>query len=425
MNGKRRRFLKTTGFLGLSGICGHDLFARKSPVDPGQSPETVPLSEHYRSRVIRSELLPGPVVVDSLKLLRRGENWFVRAESKDGAVGLAMGHVKWLPQFHPLFVQLIAPFFEGKDARGLDALVDAVYESENYYKMQGLPFWICVASAEFALLDLLGRVADEPVAELLGGLRTKTIDLYRANNYRDRDAEASLARIAENVAETGVKALKIKVGGRMLKGDRVPDRTRQLVAKVARAFGSTHTLYADANSSYLAPEAVRVGRLLQDHGFAFFEEPVPFDFHEETRRVARKLRIPIAGGEQESSLYRFWWLIAHGALQVAQPDLFYFGGMIRSMRVAEMAEAAGIQCVPHISGSGMGFLYMAVFASCAPAMGPYQEFKGLNREVPWEPSGGGDLVIKDGRMTVPTGPGMGVDYDPGYLAGAREVMIGT
>ncbi len=63
--------------------------------------------------------------------------------------------------------------------------------------------------------------------------------------------------------------------------------------------------------------------------------------------------------------------------------MFYFGGMIRSMKVARMAEAFGKECTPHISGSGLGYLYMMHFVSAIPNAGPFHEFKGFNEELPF------------------------------------------
>jgi L-alanine-DL-glutamate epimerase-like enolase superfamily enzyme len=130
--------------------------------------------------------------------------------------------------------------------------------------------------------------------------------------------------------------------------------------------------------------------------------------------VADNLKIPIAGGEQEPSMRNFRWLIANEALQVVQPDIFYFGGMVQSMKVARMAASKGLECTPHISGSGLGFLYMMHFVSALPNAGPYHEFKGFNEELPMEcPTS--DLQSHDGVVTVPTGPGLGVIIDPDHV----------
>ena len=137
--------------------------------------------------------------------------------------------------------------------------------------------------------------------------------------------------------------------------------------------------------------------------------------------MAQALNLPIAGGEQEPSLHNFRWLIAHNALQIVQPDIFYFGGMIRSMKVARMADALGKTCVPHISGSGLGYLYMMHFVSAIPNAGPFHEFKGFNKEIPMECKTS-DLKSNGGIVRVPSGPGLGVEIDPGYIA--KHKLVG-
>ena len=140
-----------------------------------------------------------------------------------------------------------------------------------------------------------------------------------------------------------------------------------------------------------------------------------FDWHEETRQVADALSLPVALGEQEYSLHGFRWLVANDAVQIVQPDNYYFGGMIRSMKVARMAEAFGKRCTPHMSGGGLGFLYMMHFVSALPNAMPHHEFKGLNTGVPFDCSTS-PLKVVDGKIRVPTGPGLGVDIDPAYVA---------
>jgi len=132
--------------------------------------------------------------------------------------------------------------------------------------------------------------------------------------------------------------------------------------------------------------------------------------------VADALRVPIAGGEQEPSLHNFRWLVAHGALSIVQQDMFYFGGMVRSMRVARMAHALGKQCIPHISGSGLGYLYMMHFVSAIPNAGPYHEFKEFNDELPLTCATSTLRSDDTGTVKVPTGPGLGIEIDPAFIA---------
>jgi L-alanine-DL-glutamate epimerase-like enolase superfamily enzyme len=173
-------------------------------------------------------------------------------------------------------------------------------------------------------------------------------------------------------------------------------------------------LYADSNGFYSVNEAIRVGKLLEEYRFQFFEEPVPFDWYEETKQVADALSMPVAGGEQEYSLHGFRWLIANDGLQIVQPDFFYFGGMIRSMRVALMANAFGKKCTPHMSGGDLGFLYMMHMVSALPNALQFHEFKGFKTNVVYECKTS-SLKSENGQVKVPTGPGLGIDLDPDYM----------
>ncbi len=370
---------------------------------------------------LQRDLLPEPVVIESLDLIRVGKNWFVRARSTNGAEGWAISHNTSIALNFPIFTQIVAPFMAGKDARDIDFLVDGVYLHRSNYKLQGQSFWVPVASAEFAILDLLGRVAGVSAAELLGRRYRERIPLYIANNHRRLGPEESLEKIVASVDSIGARAVKFKLGGRMKDDDQIPGRTERLIPLVAEALGERCTLYADANSSYVDVEkAIAVGKQLEAHNFAFYEEPCPFDYLEPTQRVAEALDIPIAWGEQESSQWRFKWMIDNDAVQIPQPDLFYYGGIIRSLRVAKMAEERGLDCTPHISSVGLGFLYMGIFATCCPNPGAFQEYKGINSDFPWQ-SNGSKIEIEDGEMTAPAGIGLGVDIDPDYLAKGKKV----
>ena len=370
---------------------------------------------------VQRDRLANPVIIQSLELYERENNWFISARSKEGTEGWSVGHPKKMELSQNVFTKVIAPYMRGKDARDLDQLVDGVFLNGSNYKMQGQLFWVSLAAAEFAILDLLGKTAKRSAAYLLGGQRKKQINLYVANNHRSKNAQESLRRIIKSVKSINAKALKFKIGGRMKKIDEVPNRTKKLIPMVAEALGDKCTLYADANGSYLSVQkAIEVGKILEANGVAFYEEPVPFDYLEETKQVANALSMPIAWGEQESSQWRFKWMVKNSGVRIFQPDIFYYGGLIRSLRVAQMAAIRGFDCTPHISGGGFGFLYMGIYASCCPNAGPYQEYKGLTDNFPWE-STGDKITVKNGSMTVPNGHGIGVDIDPNYLAKARRV----
>ena len=295
-----------------------------------------------------------------------------------------------------------------------------LYRHEDNYKYQGLALWVCLTGAEFAILDLLGKLAGKNIGDLLGGVKRREIAVYRASGKRGNTPEEEIGYLKQIVAESGAQALKFRLGGRMSKNaDSLPGRTERLIPMVREAFGKGMTLYADSNSSYDVPKAIEVGRLMEEYDYSFYEEPCRFDHFEDTKAVADALRIPVAVGEQEFSEYGFRWVIANRGADIVQPDLHYHGGFIRSIRVARMAHAAGLLCTPHMSGSGLGYLDAAIFASCIPNPVHFTEFKGAT-DIPVS-SETSSLKCENGIVRVPSGPGFGIVIDPAFVREAVKV----
>jgi L-alanine-DL-glutamate epimerase-like enolase superfamily enzyme len=416
MKHSRRQFIGTA----LAGTAAAAL-----PRLPFQSDkikeEYCKLDEILKKPVLKKELFSESVIIETLELLRFNNNFLCRVRSRNGATGISVANNDQMVSLYPIFVKRLQPLFIGKDARNLEKLLEEAYVYQSNYKMQSLALWVPLATIEFAILDMLGKISGKSIGELIGEIHNRKIAVYQANGERGITPEVTIEHLLKEVSESKAKALKFKVGGRMSNNFESPSgRSEKLIPLVRKTFGDKMIIYADSNGSYTADEAIRIGRLMEEYHYSFYEEPVPFDWYEETREVRNALKISIAGGEQEASIHAFRWLIANDALQVVQPDMFYFGGMVRSVKVARMADAYGKQCTPHISGSGIGYLYMMHFASSIPNAGPYHEFKGFNDEMPFTCSTS-TLSSDEGVLTVPTGPGLGIEIDPDYIANHQEV----
>jgi L-alanine-DL-glutamate epimerase-like enolase superfamily enzyme len=267
---------------------------------------------------------------------------------------------------------------------------------------------------EQGLLELMGQTAQRPLADFFGGKLKTDIPIYYASGVRGNRPEEEIENLQKLVGSSGARAIKFRLGGRMNKNvDSLPGRTEALIPLVRKTFGDQMTLYADSNSSYDAKEAIRIGRIMEAHGYGFYEEPCEFDDVWSTKEVADALTIPVAGGEQEYSMHRWQWAIANRGLDIVQPDLHYGGGLIRATQVARMAAAAGMTVVPHMSGGGLGYLDVVHYASFTPNIGPFMEFKG-NASIPVHcPTS--SLKAENGVVRCPDGPGFGVTIDPDFI----------
>jgi L-alanine-DL-glutamate epimerase-like enolase superfamily enzyme len=423
MKATRRQFVKAN----LVGSLAAALpFAAASAETHRRSmnPRFPKLDEILREPVLKRGLFAAPIIIETLELLRYRDSFLCRVRSRDGAEGMSVGH-SGLNALYPLFFHNLQPFFIGKDARDLDLLLEKVFIYGFNFRYNGISIGIPLATIEFAILDLLGGIANKSIGQLIGEIRHTEVSVYQATEYREKSVEESLELIKRDVAEYNARALKIKIGGLMFMTTDInavgpPGRTEKIIPLIRKTFGDGMALYADANGFYSVEEAIRVGKLLEEYRYGFFEEPVMFDWHEETKQVADALTLPIALGEQEYSLHGFRWLIANDAVEIVQPDNYYFGGMIRSMKVARMAEAFGKRCTPHMSGGGLGFLYMMHFVSALPNATPHHEFKGLGTGVRFECKTS-PLKVVGGRIQVPTGPGLGVEIDPEYVSKHKAI----
>ena len=421
MKHDRRDFLKTAALLG-----GSTTISRAAPSREAGKPDSfAALDAALRQPVLRRELFPDAVVIDSIELLRDRDNFICRVRSRDGAEGISIGHPFISKQGYPMFVNLLASRFLGKDARDLDELVHLA--AETSVKNQGIPLCVQLATLEFAILDMLGRIAGLPAGRLLGDLQTPEVAIYLGHHYtnlRQLPPAESLELMRRDAEETHARAIKLRAGSGDQMGtdrDNAPGRTEKLIRMAREMFGDDMVLMIDGNGSYSPKEAIRIGRILEEYNYAFYEEPVPWNWYPEQLQVERALKIPMAGGEEEFNMRLFRWLIGNEVFQVVQPDLFYFGGMVRTMQVARMAQAAGLQITPHISGGGLGYVYMLQMVSVCPAAYDFHEFKMFatrdanGTPIPVE-SRAEPFESVDGVIRVPGGPGLGVVVDPDYIA---------
>ncbi|HEY5551967.1 MAG TPA: mandelate racemase/muconate lactonizing enzyme family protein [Opitutaceae bacterium] len=424
MKTNRRDFIASAALVGgASSLLGLTSCARLSAAGKPATDFAI-LDEALQRPVLKRELFPDPIIIESLELLLDRRNCLYRVRSKDGAVGMAVGHPFIADSSYPMVPKILARHFVGKDARDLDRMIFDAHERN--VKRQGIPLCVHVAAIEFAILDMLGTIAGKPAGQLIGDVVNPEVSIYLGHLLRELrtlEPEVSLEMMHRDAIATEARAVKLRAGrGDNLASDidNAPGRTEKLIRLAREKFGDDFTLMIDGNGSYGVRETIRIGRILEEYKFAFYEEPVPWDWYEEQKQVEEALDIPMAGGEEEFGIHAFRYLVGREVFQVLQPDLFYFGGMIRTMQVARMVEVAGLRITPHISEGGLGFLYMLQMVAVCPAAHEFHEFKLFeakdangtiipieNKGEPFESRGG---VIKAQKA-----PGLGVTIDPDYI----------
>ena len=345
---------------------------------------------------------------------------FVRVTDAEGASGWGQLSTYNADISAQVLHRQVAPHVLGKACDDLGALLDRVAEREH--KFPGSYLARAMGGFDTAVWDLRGRLSGKPVVELLGG-EPGRLRAYASSMKRDITPEEEAARLVRLRDRFGFDAFKFRVGAEVGHDrDEWPGRTEAIVPAMRRVLGPEAALLADANSCYSLERAIEVGRLLEDHGVEHYEEPCPYWELEATKTVADALAVPVAGGEQDCDMAAWRRMIDMRAVDVVQPDVLYLGGICRTLRVARMAEAAGLPVTPHSANLSMVTLFTMHLLGAIPNAGRYLELsiegpdyypwqEGLFRTSPY--------AVADGCVTIPADPGWGVEIDPEWLAKAE------
>jgi len=312
---------------------------------------------------------------------------------------------------------LVARNYLGRDPFDNIVLADECARAE--YKYFGSFLFRALAGVDTALWDLVGKARQQPVYQLLGGKARPSVPVYGSAMRRDTTPEEETERLVRGVSEHGFRAVKIKIGDRNGR-DSEPrsGRTSKLIPLLRRELGHGIEISADANGAYSPGEAIRVGRLLEEHDYLHFEEPVPFWEFDNARRVSQTLDIPIGLGEQEYSLENLRRLVCEGITDIIQPDVCYVGGITRARQIAELANLAGIPCIPHSSGRSLTAIFTAHLVLAMPACNLFHEWsiEDVSAMHVYEPF----PVARDGEITLSDAPGWGVEISQEVLQGMER-----
>ena len=313
----------------------------------------------------------------------------------------------------------VAPWALGQDALDIGRLIDLIPEREH--KFPGSYLCRAMAGLDTALWDLRGKLENKSVCELLGGTPRK-LRAYASSMRRDITPRDEAVRMRGLRDRFGFDAFKFRVGAECGHDvDEWPGRTEEIIPTMRAALGDDVALLVDANSGFSVPRAIEVGRLLQDHGICHYEEPCPYWEVEQTKAVRDALQLDVTGGEQDCWLPTWKHIIDMRAVDVVQPDVCYVGGIVRMLRVAKMAHAAGLPCTPHSANLTLVTLFTMHLLGAIPNAGAYLEFSIEGPDYyPWQEG----LFVRspydvvDGHVTIPSAPGWGVEIDPGWLSRA-------
>tara|TARA_B100000003_G_scaffold146551_1_gene131835 strand:+ start:1815 stop:2894 length:1080 start_codon:yes stop_codon:yes gene_type:complete len=304
---------------------------------------------------------------------------------------------------------ILEPALLGKDPLNTEQRFKDMKKAGNALEIGGA-IWIAIAGIDIALWDIKGKSLNKPIYELLGGKTKEKMPVYASSMKRDLTPKEEAKR-AVYYAEKGFKGYKLHsaVPGKI---DDDADQTIETVTEVRKAVGDAFDILVDVNGAYSVHHAIEIGKQLEQLGVFHFEEPRPHYDLDGLAKVSESLDIPVASGENIYTEYEYKDLILKGKVDIVQPDIVKTPGFTTFIKVSKLADIFGIPLTCHNTQPIISTIAHAHFV-CSSENFPYaQEYNieeiSIRDKYPILEN---PLVISDGFLEIPEGPGLGVNFD--------------
>ena len=339
----------------------------------------------------------------------------VEIETADGIVG-------WGECYGPSAVAKayietqFAPRIVGRDAFDVEVIWEDLYNRIKDYGGRGMAT-SALSGIDIALWDIIGKSCGKPIHKLIGGAYRTEVTAYATGLYfidMDRLIEEAVEEANEFVGN-GFVAIKMKIG----LGS--PNLDIERVAAVRKAIGDDVRLMVDANHCFTVPQAIRIGRELEKLNVEWFEEPISPEDIDGYVEVTRSLDMAVAGGENEFTRWGFRDLVVRKAMDIIQPDVCAAGGISECRKIAALASAHGVECIPHAWGSAIGLAatlhFLAALPDQPPSFRPMPPLLELEQcENPFRDLLSVEPILqKGGKVQVPAGAGLGIEINRSVL----------
>lgn len=341
-------------------------------------------------------------------VIQKYDNVIVKVRTDEGITGIGAAH-GGAEVIQAIVEHELAPALIGEDPTNTERLWEKMYNGTRLEPALSRGYSLpthgrrgdhlaAIAGVDIALWDIWGRALGQPIYKLLGASRTR-VRAYASGGWAPgEEAEAELG----GYAAKGFSAVKMRAEGR--DGFSIEKSIRRIAA-ARRGIGPECELMVDAHGSLDVSTAIRLARRMEEHGVAWFEEPISPDNHSGLAEVRRATSTPIATGERENTRFDFLSLLERRAVEAVQPDLAIAGGYTEVRRIAAMAAAFGVKFAPHVWASGVLFAATIHMAMSAPNCHIFEVSQAANPlvyemfEEPFE--------LRDGHVHAPARPGIG------------------
>jgi galactonate dehydratase len=339
------------------------------------------------------------------------KNWlFTRVHTDDGIHGTGEGTLNYFAKTVEAAIQELTPLIIGMDPHQVEIISQKLVR--DVYSDGAQIHNSAVAAIEFALWDIIGKAANQPVYNLWGGQCQQKLRAYANGWYRGERKPEMFAAKAKIVAGRGYTALKFDPFGsawRMVSRADF-DLAIDIIAAVRDAVGTQVDLLIEGHCRFNVATAVQFSQAIAPFRPAWFEEPVHHANIGAMVEVARRSPVPIATGESLSNKQQFAELLSHNVVSILQPEPLSLGGLFAARKIADMVDAHYGVIAPHSAQGPVCSAGCVQLNASIPNFFIHEIFDEFNE--PWE----ADIVtnpvkVVDGYIEIPNRPGLGIDLN--------------
>lgn len=340
----------------------------------------------------------------------------VKITTDAGVVGV--GESFGEPRVTKAYFDMVQPLFRGRSIYDFDQ-VEAGIRNRMYHLGAQNQLTACLSGINLALYDAIGKTHGMRVCDLIGGCAASALPVYASTGFFSNDPANQLEHQMAEVKAHPYLGAKIKIG----RGP-ADDAAR---CKLARdMLGEKALLIVDVNGNYTVDLALASIRAIERYDIHWLEEPLPPGDLKGYAELRARSPIPIAAGEAHYTMRDFRLLIEGRCIDIVQPSIPTVGGLTEAKRIATLAQATNLRVSPHAWGGAVGLTAaLHLVASLPPS--PHGDNIPYPTLVEYDMSDNPlrsrllatPLVLREGRLMLPDGPGLGVTLDESVVAQYR------
>lgn len=366
--------------------------------------------------------MPNPTRIEKVETFLWDRWLLIKIHCEDGTVGIGEGGVHGWQRPTKTMVETMEPYLIGKDPHRIEHHYQWLYRSSHF---MGAVVQGALSAIDIALWDIKGKRLGVPIYDLMGG---KTRDRVRCYMHVDSGEDGT----ADDLVKDAAKA--VSQGFTAVRFTPFPhdyylhrsysewaDEAVERVAAVRESVGSDVDICVEIHRQMAPAESIALGRRLEEFNPFFYEDPMLPDSPAVMGEVAKKCNIPIATGERFTTIFEYQQLLESNGASYVRPDLCLCGGLSGCKKVAAMAEAQHVKVIPHNPLSPVSTAACVQLDACIPNFA-LQEYTGES-DPPKSELLVNPLELRDGYLTVPDGPGLGIELNEVALATPENPKI--